>query len=42
MLEEQRVHVKEMIHNEFPLREGLKAFQAASTPGTLKVLIRNE
>ncbi len=42
LLEEKRVHVKEMIHDEFPLREGLKAFQAAGAPGRLKVLIRNE
>ncbi|MDQ7054892.1 MAG: alcohol dehydrogenase catalytic domain-containing protein [candidate division KSB1 bacterium] len=42
LLAEKRVEVMRMIHAEFPLSDGLAAFEAAQKTGVLKVLIRND
>jgi threonine dehydrogenase-like Zn-dependent dehydrogenase len=34
-----RVDVASLVHARYPLREGLRAFEAAAHPGTLKVLL---
>ncbi|MEC4813742.1 MAG: alcohol dehydrogenase catalytic domain-containing protein [Scytonema sp. PMC 1069.18] len=39
LLAQQRVDVKPLIHAQYPLRDGLKAFEHAQTKGVLKVLL---
>ncbi|HVF42891.1 MAG TPA: alcohol dehydrogenase catalytic domain-containing protein [Pyrinomonadaceae bacterium] len=40
LLTRDRVEVDALIHEEFPLSEGARAFERAAAPGVLKVLIR--
>jgi len=41
LLEQQAISVTQLIDKTFPLEKGLEAFEAASKPGALKVLIGN-
>jgi threonine dehydrogenase-like Zn-dependent dehydrogenase len=40
LLRRDAVDVESLIHEEFPLAEGVRAFERAAEPGVLKVLIR--
>jgi threonine dehydrogenase-like Zn-dependent dehydrogenase len=42
LLAERRVAVESLIHARYPLREGLTAFEHATRPGVLKVLLAME
>lgn len=40
LLAQNRINVTDFIHHEYPLREGLRAFDHASQRGVLKILLR--
>jgi len=40
LLAQNAIHVKQFIEAEYPLREGVAAFEHASRPGIRKVLLR--